>query len=147
MRRATIGLIVAWGLLSGSGAQAQSFHGYPCEGDCSSNQAGYNWAEQNGVTDPSSCGGDSQGFVDGCQAWAEEQEDSAAPDENGGDDLGAAPEEGPLPGDEADQPPLDDGEVDPGDAGGDAPEVYQEPDGGPPDPDADTQDGEPDASE
>src|SRR4051812_23071974 len=130
MRGATVGLIVALGLLGGSGAHAQSFHGYPCEGDCSSNQAGYDWAEQNGVTDPSSCGGDSQGFLDGCQAWAEEQGDNAAaaPDDEG-DDLGAAPEDVPPPGGEADQPPqLDEGEAVPGDEPGDAPELYEAPD-------------------
>jgi hypothetical protein len=130
MHGATAGLIVAFGLLSGSGAQAQSFHGYPCEGDCSSNQAGYDWAEQNGVTDPSSCGGDSQGFVDGCQAWAEEQgDDAAVPPDDEGDDLGDAPDVGPAPGDEADQPPeADDGEAVPDDEPEDTPEIYQEPD-------------------
>lgn len=32
--------------------------------------AGYQWAEQNGITDPSNCGGDSDSFIDGCKEYA-----------------------------------------------------------------------------
>ena len=36
-------------------------------------QAGYDWAAQNGITDPGDCSGSSQSFFEGCMAWAEEQ--------------------------------------------------------------------------
>ena len=47
--------------------------GYPCTQDCSGHDAGYQWAEDNGITDPDDCGGNSQSFIEGCQAYAEEQ--------------------------------------------------------------------------
>ena len=55
-------------------ALSDDFHGYPCTVDCSGHQAGYEWAEQNSVSEASDCGGNSNSFIEGCQAWAEEQE-------------------------------------------------------------------------
>lgn len=52
----------------------EEFHGNPCLGDCSGHEAGYQWAEQNGITDPDSCGGNSNSFIEGCQSYAEEQQ-------------------------------------------------------------------------
>jgi hypothetical protein len=49
--------------------------GYPCTVDCSGHEAGYEWAEQNGVDSAWDCGGDSNSFIEGCQAWAEEQQE------------------------------------------------------------------------
>jgi hypothetical protein len=49
------------------------FHGYRCTRDCSGHQAGYEWAEDNGITDMDDCEGNSQSFIEGCQAYAEEQ--------------------------------------------------------------------------
>jgi len=49
------------------------FHGYPCTVDCSGHRAGYEWAERKGVADPDSCSGNSNSFIEGCRAWAEEQ--------------------------------------------------------------------------
>ena len=43
-----------------------------CTDDCSGHEAGYQWAEGNGVTDPDDCGGNSQSFIEGCLAYAEE---------------------------------------------------------------------------
>ncbi|MDE4918312.1 hypothetical protein [Cupriavidus metallidurans] len=50
------------------------FNGYLCTQDCSGHEAGYDWAEENGITDPDDCGGKSQSFIEGCQAYAEEQQ-------------------------------------------------------------------------
>ncbi len=49
------------------------FHGYDCTVDCSGHEAGYEWAEQEGITDPESCDGSSNSFIEGCRAYAEEQ--------------------------------------------------------------------------
>ena len=70
--------------LSVSVATTQTFHGYPCTVDCSGHEAGYEWADREGIEDPDDCGGNSDSFIEGCQAWAEEQqeqnEDSSADD-------------------------------------------------------------------
>lgn len=51
-----------------------TFMGYPCTVDCSGHEAGYEWAEENGIVDPDDCGGNSDSFIEGCQAYAEEQQ-------------------------------------------------------------------------
>lgn len=48
-----------------------------CTGDCSGHDAGFDWARDQGVTDPSECGGDSQPFVEGCKAYASAREEAA----------------------------------------------------------------------
>ena len=53
-------------------AQAEEFHGYACTVDCSGHEAGYAWAEEHDITDPDDCGGNSQSFIEGCRAYAEE---------------------------------------------------------------------------
>lgn len=53
---------------------AATFHGYPCTQDCSGHEAGYEWAEENDITDPDDCGGRSDSFIEGCQAYAEESQ-------------------------------------------------------------------------
>lgn len=57
-----------------SPAVAQTFLGYPCTIDCSGHEAGYEWAERNGVNSAWDCGGNSRSFIEGCEAYAEEQE-------------------------------------------------------------------------
>lgn len=52
----------------------RTFWGYGCTQDCSGHDAGYQWAEERGITDESSCGGNSQSFIEGCQAFIEEQQ-------------------------------------------------------------------------
>lgn len=52
---------------------APTFLGYRCTQDCSGHEAGYEWAQRKGITDPDECGGNSQSFIEGCIAWAEEQ--------------------------------------------------------------------------
>ncbi len=46
------------------------FGGYPCSGDCTDDKAGYRWAEQNGITDPDSCTGNTGEFIEGCRVYA-----------------------------------------------------------------------------
>jgi hypothetical protein len=58
----------------------QYFYGDPCTQDCSGHQAGYDWAEQNGIGDASDCGGNSQSFIEGCESYAEENQPSADED-------------------------------------------------------------------
>lgn len=45
---------------------------WECTGDCSGHDAGYEWASENGITDPSDCGGKSASFIEGCEAYANE---------------------------------------------------------------------------
>lgn len=49
-----------------------SYAGYGCTQDCSGHEAGYQWAAENGITDPDNCGGNSWSFIEGCRAYAEE---------------------------------------------------------------------------
>jgi hypothetical protein len=49
-----------------------SYAGYDCTQDCSGHEAGYQWAAENGITDPDNCGGNSWSFIEGCRAYAEE---------------------------------------------------------------------------
>jgi len=50
----------------------KTYKGYECTQDCSGHRAGYNWAEEKGITDPDDCGGNSQSFIEGCWSYAEE---------------------------------------------------------------------------
>lgn len=62
--------------VQGSSYQAdgeQLFRGYTCTSDCSGHEAGYAWAEEQGISDPDDCGGNSESFEEGCRAYAEEQ--------------------------------------------------------------------------
>lgn len=43
-----------------------------CTSDCSGHDAGYAWAEENGIEDASDCGGNSQSFIEGCEAYVED---------------------------------------------------------------------------
>lgn len=48
------------------------FNGYPCTEDCSGHEAGYDWAEENGIEDSDDCGGNSNSFIEGCESYVEE---------------------------------------------------------------------------
>lgn len=50
----------------------QSFSGYECTEDCSGHEAGYEWAEENDISDTYDCNGNSQSFNEGCEAYVEE---------------------------------------------------------------------------
>jgi len=47
---------------------------WDCTGDCSGHEAGYEWAGDNGISEPDDCGGNSDSFIEGCQAYANEQQ-------------------------------------------------------------------------
>jgi predicted small secreted protein len=57
-----------------------------CTEDCGGHDAGYNWAQEQGITDPGECSGDSQSFVEGCQAYAGAVEEAAEDELNSDDD-------------------------------------------------------------
>jgi len=48
--------------------------GYPCTQDCSGHDAGYEWAEENAIIDENDCDGNSQSFIEGCEAYVEDQQ-------------------------------------------------------------------------
>lgn len=58
-----------------------TFMGYNCTVDCSGHEAGYEWAEENEITDPDECDGNSDSFIEGCQAYAEEQQEATEGEE------------------------------------------------------------------
>jgi len=45
---------------------------WECTDDCSGHEAGYEWAEDQGITDSDDCGGNSNSFIEGCEAYANE---------------------------------------------------------------------------
>lgn len=53
-----------------------TFMEYTCTIDCSGHEAGYEWAEENDIDDPDDCGGNSDSFIEGCIAYAEERQAS-----------------------------------------------------------------------
>lgn len=57
------------------------FKGDPCTIDCSGHEAGYEWAEENGIDDPDDCDGKSDSFIEGCRSYAEEQQSLRSRDE------------------------------------------------------------------
>lgn len=50
---------------------------YTCTGDCSGHEAGFEWAKEHDISDGSGCGGNSQSFIEGCEAFAEERQEQA----------------------------------------------------------------------
>lgn len=54
---------------------AATWNGYECTVDCSGHEAGYEWAEENSIDDPSDCYGNSNSFNEGCETYVEEYED------------------------------------------------------------------------
>lgn len=55
-----------------NGYYETDFHGYDCTEDCSGHEAGYEWAEENDISDEYDCDGNSNSFNEGCQAYIEE---------------------------------------------------------------------------
>lgn len=49
-----------------------TFYDYPCTDDCSGHDAGYEWAEEEGIDNVDDCGGNSNSFIEGCEAYVEE---------------------------------------------------------------------------
>ena len=57
-------------------SDGETFGGYDCTVDCSGHEAGYKWAQEKGINDTDDCGGNSESFIEGCKAYAEEQKTS-----------------------------------------------------------------------
>jgi hypothetical protein len=68
-----LSLAVSLALIS-SAAHGQYSGQYGCTQDCAGHEAGYAWAEENGIDDPDDCGGRSQSFIEGCWDYAEQQQ-------------------------------------------------------------------------
>ncbi len=49
-----------------------TFNGYDCTEDCSGHDAGYQWAEENDISDEYDCDGNSNSFNEGCVSYVEE---------------------------------------------------------------------------
>jgi hypothetical protein len=49
-----------------------TFNGYDCTEDCSGHEAGYDWAEENDISDEYDCDGNSSSFNEGCASYVEE---------------------------------------------------------------------------
>lgn len=49
-----------------------TYNGYECTEDCSGHEAGYEWAEENGIYDEYDCDGNSNSFNEGCLSYVEE---------------------------------------------------------------------------
>lgn len=45
---------------------------WECTKDCSGHEAGYEWASDNNIYDSSQCDGNSESFIEGCEAYANE---------------------------------------------------------------------------
>ncbi len=50
---------------------------YSCTQDCSGHEAGVAWAQENDLSDESECGGRSQSFIEGCEAFARDRQEQA----------------------------------------------------------------------
>ena len=56
-----------------AGAEPAGPSGDACVVDCSEREDGYQWAQRSGIDDPTDCAGNSESFIVGCIAYAEEQ--------------------------------------------------------------------------
>ncbi|GEM_PF-1348700 len=50
---------------------------YICTQDCSGHEAGFEWAQENDITDESDCGGNSISFIEGCEAFVQDRQERA----------------------------------------------------------------------
>lgn len=50
---------------------------YICTQDCSGHEAGFVWAQENDLSDNSDCRGNSQSFVEGCEAFVDDRQKMA----------------------------------------------------------------------
>lgn len=78
-------LVLAATLLAASSIPSfgQTFGGYECTEDCSGHKAGYEWAEENNISDESDCNGASTSFNEGCQAYIEDPDRGSESDDDG----------------------------------------------------------------
>lgn len=78
--------LISAGCEDPSVSSPETFAGFDCTDDCSGHQVGYDWAEDNDITDSDDCGGNSDSFIEGCVAYAEERANDETPEE--GPDIG-----------------------------------------------------------
>jgi hypothetical protein len=71
---------LAW---STSAVAQQTFGGYDCTEDCSGHKAGYDWAQKKQISDSSDCSGNSESFVEGCEAYTEDPNRGSDEDDGG----------------------------------------------------------------
>lgn len=50
---------------------------YVCTQDCSGHEAGFAWAQERDFTDENDCGGNSQSFIEGCEAFVRDRQERA----------------------------------------------------------------------
>jgi len=50
----------------------KAFYNYTCTENCEGHEAGYEWAEENDISDYDDCGGNSNSFIEGCYAYVDE---------------------------------------------------------------------------
>ncbi|RUW77269.1 hypothetical protein EN786_25250 [Mesorhizobium sp. M4B.F.Ca.ET.143.01.1.1] len=79
-RLAAVTLTVAFGTPC---LAQQTFGGNACTEDCSGHKAGYDWAQQNQITDDSDCSSNSQSFNEGCQTYVEDPSRGSDEDDQG----------------------------------------------------------------
>jgi opacity protein-like surface antigen len=70
-------------VLGSTTVSADTFDGYECTDDCSGHQAGYDWAEDNGIDDEDSCDTSSQSFNEGCQSFVQGGSGIVSSDDDG----------------------------------------------------------------
>lgn len=68
------------------GSGSLQYKGYACVVDCSGHEAGYEWAEENGIDDPDDCDGNSESFIEGCRSYAETQQPTEQTRERDGEE-------------------------------------------------------------
>lgn len=52
-------------------SKPKTFYGYDCKDDCSGHKAGYEWASDKNITDYNDCTGNSNSFIEGCEAYVD----------------------------------------------------------------------------
>jgi hypothetical protein len=78
-----VGFVVVLGAAPAAFAQYRTFGGNDCTDDCTGHKAGYEWAEQNSITDESDCSGRSNSFIEGCRTYVEDPSRGADEDDDG----------------------------------------------------------------
>jgi hypothetical protein len=71
---------LAW---SSAAVAQQTFGGNDCTEDCSGHKAGYDWVQQNQITDESDCSTNSPSFNEGCRTYLEDPNRGSDEDDDG----------------------------------------------------------------
>lgn len=58
-------------------SEIQDEGNYACTQDCGGHEAGFQWAQERDIDDASDCGGSSQSFIEGCEAFATARQEEA----------------------------------------------------------------------